>query len=411
MAESRSERAIVLLVAAVQFVNILDFVMVMPMGPDFAKALAIPPSHLGYIGGAYTAAAGLSGIACSFFLDRFDRRSALGVSMAGLVVATAAGGLAFDLPSLLAARVAAGLFGGPATSVAFSIIADQVPVERRGRALGLVMGSFSVAAVVGVPIGLELARLLGWRAPFFAVAGLGLVVVALSILALPSMTSHVAAARASQASFAGLVERPLVLLGWLMTGVLMAAGFIIIPNISAYTQENLGWPREWLGYLYMGGGVISLVATQLGGRLVDRASATVSAALGCLVLMAATELGFVWEPALLGAPLTFALFMLGNGLRNVAAQSLATRIPQPHERARYMSTASAVQHFASAGGAFVSSLLLSEAADHKLVGMDTVGRISIALTAVIPLLAFAIERRLPAKGAPQVAPAPEPAHG
>ena len=41
------ERAVVLLVAAVQFVNILDFVMVMPMGPDFAAALGIPASKLG----------------------------------------------------------------------------------------------------------------------------------------------------------------------------------------------------------------------------------------------------------------------------------------------------------------------------------------------------------------------------
>jgi hypothetical protein len=37
------------------FVNVLDFMMVMPLGPDFAAALDIPTSHLGYIGGSYTA--------------------------------------------------------------------------------------------------------------------------------------------------------------------------------------------------------------------------------------------------------------------------------------------------------------------------------------------------------------------
>jgi hypothetical protein len=52
-----SEQTVVFLIGAVQFVNILDFVMVMPMGPDFAAALHIPSSSLGYIGGAYTAAA------------------------------------------------------------------------------------------------------------------------------------------------------------------------------------------------------------------------------------------------------------------------------------------------------------------------------------------------------------------
>lgn len=57
-----SERSVVALVGAVQFVNILDFMMVMPMGPDFARALGIDQSKLGYIGGSYTAAASVSGL-------------------------------------------------------------------------------------------------------------------------------------------------------------------------------------------------------------------------------------------------------------------------------------------------------------------------------------------------------------
>src|SRR5438067_9113603 len=121
---SARERTVVLLIAAVQFVNILDFVIVMPMGPDFAAALGIPSSRLGLIGGSYTAAAAVSGLAGSFFLDRFDRRPALGVAMLGLVAGTAICGLATGLPSLMAARLLAGFFGGPATSLAFSIIAD-----------------------------------------------------------------------------------------------------------------------------------------------------------------------------------------------------------------------------------------------------------------------------------------------
>src|SRR5215468_11605210 len=112
--------------------------IVLPLGPDFARALAIPASHIGFIGGAYSAAAGVSGVTASFFLDRFDRRRALAVCMAGLVVGTAMGGLAFDLPSLLLARVMAGLFGGPAITVA---------PERRGRAMGAVTSVFSLAAV------------------------------------------------------------------------------------------------------------------------------------------------------------------------------------------------------------------------------------------------------------------------
>ena len=182
-ARAPSERTVILLVAAVQFVNILDFMMVMPLGPDFAKALAIPTAHIGYIGGAYTLAAAIAGMIGSLFLDRFDRRKALAVAMLGLVAATALGGFSVGLNSLIGARLLAGAFGGPATAVALAIVSDVVPPERRGRALGTVMTAFSVASILGVPAGLRVGTLFGWRAPFFAVASLGVLVTVAAVFA------------------------------------------------------------------------------------------------------------------------------------------------------------------------------------------------------------------------------------
>src|ERR1700726_2460329 len=95
-----SERRVVFLVGAVQFINVLDFTMVMPLGPDFARALAIPASELGKMVAGYGRAAAISGFVGSFFLDRFDRRKVLAVAMFGLVLGTLAGGLATDLAGL-----------------------------------------------------------------------------------------------------------------------------------------------------------------------------------------------------------------------------------------------------------------------------------------------------------------------
>src|SRR5687768_14271775 len=138
-----SERLIVLLIASFQLVNILDFMIVMPLGPQFSVELGIPEHYLGVVAGIYTLAGAIAGIAGSFFLDRFDRRKALAVSMFGLFCATALGGFSFNLESLLAARVMAGIFGGPATSLSLSVIADVIPVARRGRAMATVMMGFS----------------------------------------------------------------------------------------------------------------------------------------------------------------------------------------------------------------------------------------------------------------------------
>ena len=148
------ERFILFLVGAVQFVNILDFMMVMPLGPDYAALLGITSSQLGWIGGSYTAAAAVSGLVASLFIDREDRRHALLFCLAGLSVATALGGIAWDFTSLVLARICAGAFGGPATSLAWSIVADVIEPARRGQAMGKVMGAFSIASIVLVPFGL-----------------------------------------------------------------------------------------------------------------------------------------------------------------------------------------------------------------------------------------------------------------
>ncbi|MDC0681599.1 MULTISPECIES: MFS transporter [Sorangium] len=397
MSRQRSESSIIFLVAAVQFINILDFVMVMPLGPDFAVALGIPMSSIGFIGGSYTAAAAISGLAGAFFLDRFDRRSALAVAMLGLVAGTAAGGFATGLPSLMAARVLAGAFGGPATSVSFSIVADVIPPERRGKAMGVVMASFSVASVLGVPAGLELARRGGFPLPFFAVAALGLLVAGLAIFLLPSMRDHLTDARPSGSSLGdlgALLGRPIVLLSYATTAILTVASFLVIPNISAYVQYNLGYPRERLGLLYFVGGLVSFFAMRAVGPLVDRFGAFQTGSVGAVVLVSVLYAGFVSYTPGLPVLAIFIVFMLGMTFRNVSHNTLTSKVPRPAERARFTSMQSAVQHMASALAAFSSARLLHELPDHRLDGMPVVAGLSIVFTVALPLLFLGIERRV-----------------
>lgn len=395
-----------LLVAAVQFVNILDFVMVMPMGPDFAAALGIPLSHLGYVGGAYTAAAAASGLACSGFVDRFDRRRALAVAMLGLVAGTALGGLATGLGTLLCARVVAGCFGGPATSLAFSIIADVVPAQRRGKAMGVVMGAFSVAQVLGVFGGLVLAEHLGWRAPFLLVAALGSAVAGLAVFLLPPLTSHLALAQRGGATFLQLAREPLVLTSWATTALVMVAGFVLIPNIAGYVQMNLGYPRAHLGRLYAAGGAVSFISTQLSGRLVDRLGAFRTGTVGAILVVGVVWAGFVAVPPAISVIALFMSFMFSMGMRNVAYNTLATRVPAPGQRARFLSIQSAVQHFSSAGGAFLSSRLLVEGPGHTLSGMRTVALLSMTLSLLIPVMLFWVERGVLLRDRAAAAPPP-----
>ena len=408
-----SERTLLLLVGAVQFVNILDFMMVMPLGPDFALALDIPTSRLGLLGGSYTASAAIAGMAGSTFLDRFDRRTALAVAMLGLVLGTLAGGFAWDLPSLLATRIIAGAFGGPATSIALSIVADVVPPERRGKAIGAVMGAFSAASVLGVPAGLELARLGGWQLPFFAVGGLGLVIAALAIFLMPKMTKHLEVSEEQPArrdegqlrSALELLLRPAVIFSLAGTWTVMMASFLVVPNLSTYLQYNAGYPREGLGLLYLVGGVISFGVMRVVGTLVDRFGSARVAAGGTAIFIADLALGFLGPAPLIPVMVIFVGFMIAGAVRGVANNTLSTRVPAPHERARFMSTQSAVQHLAAAAGSVLSSQMLHELPDHRLAGMPLVAALSIGLAVCLPFLLAAVSAQLRRREAPVIAPA------
>jgi len=391
-----SERAVVALIGAVQFVNILDFVMVMPLGPDFAKGLGIASSHIGTIGGAYTAAASVAGLLGGYFLDRFDRRKALAVAMLGLVVATAAGGFATGLSTLLLARVVAGLFGGPATSLSLSIIAELVPVERRGRALGAVMGAFSVASVAGVPMALKLAEYGGWRVPFFVVAAMGLVLVLGAIFYLPPIRGHLEAARGPRhpVGVLELLGRRDIQLSYLMTAVVMSAGFVLIPNLSAYLQQNVGYPRDLLWLPYFVGGIASFATLRVAGPMVDRYGSFVVGTVGSALVLLSTYVGFVALPSWMPVPVIFTLFMVAMGMRNVAYNTLTSRVPDNAVRARFMSLQSAVQHMAAAVGAFLSARLLSDLPDGTLGGVPRVAGLSMVLTLLLPAMLCVVERRV-----------------
>src|SRR5215469_13163247 len=72
-----SERLLLLVLAAIQFTAVVDFLIILPLGPQYMRVFAITPGQFGVIVSSYAVSAGISGIAMGLFLDRFDRKRAL----------------------------------------------------------------------------------------------------------------------------------------------------------------------------------------------------------------------------------------------------------------------------------------------------------------------------------------------
>lgn len=390
------ENIVIAVVAAVQFVNIVDFMMVMPLGPDLAGALGIRVSHLGVVAGAYTLAAAVSGVLCSFFIDRLDRKVALLIALLGLCAGTVAGALAFDFRSLLWARVLAGAFGGPAASIGLAMISDVVPHNRRGKAFGTVMIAFSLASTLGVPVGLELARLGTWQTPFYVVSGAGFVVAFVILFKLPSMRGHLAGVPrvASLHSHLRLLVQPTVLLSYALMFCVMMSTFLVSPNLASYIQLNLNFPREDMGKLYLVGGLVSLAVMRYCGVLVDRYGSATLFTIGTIGYLAGLVGGFMGEFPVLGAYGIFVVFMLFGTIRNISSNTLTSKVPRPEERAGFMSLQSAVQHTATAFGGILSSRLLTTAPDGTLEGVHQIVYASAIIMIFATVAVFALQKRI-----------------
>src|SRR2546425_3813044 len=128
-----NERLLLLVLAAIQFTTIVDFLIIMPLGPQYMRVFGVTPGQFGLIVSAYAISAGIAGIAAGFFLDRFDRKRALLALYAGFTGGTLFCALAPSYPLLVAARVVAGAFAGVAGGVVMAIIGDVVPGADRKR--------------------------------------------------------------------------------------------------------------------------------------------------------------------------------------------------------------------------------------------------------------------------------------
>lgn len=286
-------------------------------------------------------------------------------------LATLACGLAPGYGFLMVARVAAGLFGGVLGALVQTIVADVVPFERRGRAMGMVMSAFSVATVAGVPTGLFLATRLGWQAPFLAIAVLSGVLAVGAALTMPALRGHLGASGVASV-WRGIAEvlkdrNHLRALGF--SALMMCTGFTIIPFFTIYLEANVGLHETQIPYVYLCGGLATLFTARLIGRFSDRLGKERVyrwLALGVIP----TILAMTWMPPLpIAAVLVVStlLFVLLSG-RMIPGMALITGAANPALRGTFMAFNSAVQSGAMGLASIVGGLI---------IGRDAAGQVTL----------------------------------
>lgn len=387
---SPQARTLLLLLATIQFVHVLDFVVVMPLGAYLIKALDVGTTTLAAFTSVYNFAAAISGLIGAWWLDRFDRRTTLVVTLAGFTLGTLACALATSASALLLARFIAGWFGGIMQAVLFAIIGDSFSEENRGSATGVVVSAFSLASVLGVPLSLWLTEHFDWRFPFLVLAALSLFILIAASRLLPPLRHHLFDRKPDISNLALITDRN-SLVGFLFITLLMFSGFTVIPFMSPYLVTNVGLKKSDLALVFLAGGAVTLFTSRLAGTLSDRFGKqrvfAWLAGLSTIPVFILTHLGHV--PIAYAIVITTFFTVLVSG-RSVPALAMVTSSTVSASRGRYLSLTSSVQQVASGLASLTAGIMLTLNPDGTMSNYDRAGIISIIFT----LLAIITSRRL-----------------
>lgn len=380
---NKNEKIILILLSALNFTHILDFMIMMPLGNYLMPFFHISPQQFTFLVGAYTLSAALSGFFAAFFVDGFDRKKILLFGYIGFLVGTIACGLANTYILLLGARIFAGLFGGLIGAQVLSIISDIFPYERRGKAMGTVMSAFAIASTLGVPFALYLANLISWHAPFMLVGVLGILLIPFLIRFIPSMTAHILLKKdrnAPMKTLMNVLSHSKMRLALLFSGLVMMGHFIVIPFINPYMEFNNGYSKSLTPMIYLAGGSASFIAALVLGRLADKIGKlkmfSICIILGLPLVICVTHITPVafWIVLVL-----FAVWFIASTGRSVSAQAMLSNVVPPEHRGSFMSFNSSIQQFGTFAASMVAGFVVVEGAGGKIERYNWLGYISVAI--------------------------------
>ena len=195
--EARDEFRRLSILIAVATLDLTGAAMIFPLMPLYAKALKIPPFHIGVITASFYVAQLVAAPLWGRVSDRYGRRPALLVGLAALGSGYLIFGFAHSMWMLVAARVIQGA-GGGTTGVTQAYVADTVRPESRTRSLGWLSAGTNIGTMMGPVLG-SWAAAYGQLAPGALAASLCVVNLVFAFMWLPESLKPCQAVRKRQA--------------------------------------------------------------------------------------------------------------------------------------------------------------------------------------------------------------------
>ena len=350
---SRSGLSVLFLIV---FVDLIGFGIIIPLLPFLGLSFNASATMIIWAMGAYSLGQFIAAPVWGWLSDRYGRKPALLVSLAGGALGYVALGMAGSIWMVFAARLFSGLMAGN-ISVAFAYISDVTDDSNRARGMGLVGAAFGLGFILGPAMG----GIIGGDDPgqpqflAAALAAAGMTALALvgTILFLKESLTPAdmqAARRAPHVSRRARLKRLMgrnVLLYFVILGFTSTLSFAMMESSFAlWADARLGLTAFDIGMVFAG---IGVVLALVQGVAIGPVTRMFGERRPLMVGLASYIIGFAglaladsfWTCLLACIPIA-----IGGGLTNPTLNSLVSQQAEPGERGSIMGILQSAQSLA-----------------------------------------------------------------
>ena len=364
----------------------------LPAVPSMAIALATSLSRSQQIVGVFMAGMACGQIPAGLAADRIGRLPVLYAGMLLFLVGAIAAAFAGQIDLMLVARFVQGVGAAAAIVLSRAIVRDVASGKDAARLMSLMTMIFTAAPVVAPSIGALLIAQWGWRAPFVAIAVLGLLLVFAirrNLHETHAATENRHPLRQLIASFAEFFAHRQSIFGLLLI-ILPPAGFMSMIALAASLVVTIyGYSITQFGFIFAGAGVSILLGATLNRILVSYFDTLRLIGIG-ITLMGISSAQLLLIAALNQAPFAWlwscvCLFMFTIALSMPNATVIALD-PLPKIAGVASSIIGTLQNIFGATGAIIGAMIYDGTVRNSVMMMGIAGTLTACVFLLRPLL-------------------------
>lgn len=236
--------------------------MVVGVLSDIARSYHVPLSTVGFLVTAFAGVYAISTPIITTLTSNWNRYNLLMLLMTVFFIGNTLTAMAPTLGWLLFARIITAAVAGTIISLINLLVSIITPMDKRPMVLAWVGAGFSIASVIGVPLGTTIATLLSWHDSFWIISGLTLIVFALLAWLTPRDTPQIKGSILEQLA---LLKDHRVLLGIGITMAVLSLQYTFYTYVRPLITTVMDFSLTSLNWLLLLLGVMSIIGNEIAG--------------------------------------------------------------------------------------------------------------------------------------------------